>query len=264
MLVGASVANAGIISFTSASVSVTESAGAVTLDVVRTGDADGFVSVDFASANGSATGGADYASIAGTLSWADGDTSTRTITVPIVDDGWVEGEENFLIRLLNPSIGAELGSNSETEITIIDNDILATIAFGNTSLAVNESDGTVTLSATRQGNSTGPISVDFATADGSATGGADYIPIAGTLSWADGDMGVQSITVPIIDDSIVEPDENFFITLMNPQGQAELGVPNIATIQIVGDLVDVPEPGTLGLLGLGLLGLALARRKQAA
>ena len=58
---------------------------------------------------------------AGTLSWADGETGTRTVTVEIADDGDSEQAETFTVGLSNPTGGAELGTATAT-VTILDND----------------------------------------------------------------------------------------------------------------------------------------------
>ena len=53
----------------------------------------GVVQIDVASADGTATAGLDYTAIATTLTWADGDNADQTISLGILDDGLVEGDE---------------------------------------------------------------------------------------------------------------------------------------------------------------------------
>ncbi len=59
------------------------------------------------------------------------------------------------------------------------------------------------------------VSVDFATADGSATAGSDYVATNGTLIFAPGETN-KTISVPVIGDLLPETDETFFLTLSNP------------------------------------------------
>ena len=66
-----------------------ENAGTVILTVQRTGDTNTAVSVDYATANGTATAGLDYTATNGTLTFAAGETN-QTIVVPILNDGLVE------------------------------------------------------------------------------------------------------------------------------------------------------------------------------
>src|SRR5439155_22780931 len=52
---------------------------------------------------------------------------------------------------------------------------------------VNESGGEAVITVTRSGGTLGAVTVDFATVDGSAVAGSDYLPTSGTLTFADGE-----------------------------------------------------------------------------
>ena len=77
------------------------------------------VTVDYATSDGTATAGEDYAATSGTLTFQAGDT-TKTISVPIVDDAADDGGETFTLTLGNAS-GAALG-DAEATGTILDDD----------------------------------------------------------------------------------------------------------------------------------------------
>ena len=62
-----------------------------------------------------------------------------------------------------------------------------------------------------------PVSVAYATADFTATAGADYVPVSGTLSLAPG-TATASVTVPVLEDGVLEPDEFFSLDLSAPSG----------------------------------------------
>jgi uncharacterized delta-60 repeat protein len=83
---------------------------------------------------------------------------------------------------------------------------------------VDEQNGSATLTLTRTGNSVGAISVNYATAPGTATSPADFTASSGTINWANGDSANKTITIPIVADSVVEGTENFTVTLSNPSG----------------------------------------------
>ena len=120
------------VQFDAANYTVPESIGSKTLTVTRAGDTSGAVTVDYttsdtAGANncnapntGNASSRCDYETTAGTLRFAAGETS-KTIAIPIVDDAYAEGNENFTIALSNAS-AATLGSPSSSSVTINDND----------------------------------------------------------------------------------------------------------------------------------------------
>jgi uncharacterized delta-60 repeat protein len=105
----------------------------------------------------------------------------------------------------------------------------------------------------RTGGSSGPVSATLATSDGSAINGADYTAILRTVSFADGDTASRSIDVPIVLDTIAEPDKSLTLTLSNPLGCATLGA-STATLTIVDD--DRPPIETAFAVGGTIAGLA--------
>jgi hypothetical protein len=101
----------------------------VNILVARSGGSSGVASVDYATADGTAVAGSDYTARNGTLTWPDGVSGNRTISIPITDDNLVESSESFTVTLSNVS-GATLGANSSATITIIDNGVAVLSAFG--------------------------------------------------------------------------------------------------------------------------------------
>ena len=84
---------------------VEEAAGAtVDFAVTMSRASASTVTVDYATADGSATAGADYTATSGTLTFAPGETA-KTVSVPVLDDAHDEGEETFTLTLTNPSGG---------------------------------------------------------------------------------------------------------------------------------------------------------------
>ena len=98
--------------------STLETSAGVTLTVTRTGGT-GPASVNYATSDGTAKDGLDYAAASGTLNFAQGETS-KTVTVPVLSDGLNDGSETFTLNLSNPSAGAQLGATTSTTLTIID------------------------------------------------------------------------------------------------------------------------------------------------
>ena len=119
------------VQFTGSNVSVSEAVGSVSINIVRSGNVQTAVSVDyFANDNtptlncsvnsGKASSRCDYLATLGTLNFTANETS-KTISIPIVDDGYAEGNETFTVTLSNSS-GAVLGTPSTLTINIVDND----------------------------------------------------------------------------------------------------------------------------------------------
>ena len=90
------------------------------ITVLRSGNVNEEVSVDFSTSNGTAIAGEDYTTTSGVLNFGAGEI-TQTITIPIIDDAETEPSQSFSLMLTNPSAGVALGSSTST-ITILDND----------------------------------------------------------------------------------------------------------------------------------------------
>jgi hypothetical protein len=111
----------GTIGFNVLAADFFENAGPATISVARTGSATGAVSVQFATRDASAVAGTNYTATQGTLSWANGDTTDKTISVPLTSDGDLLGNKSFGIELLNATGGATISTvASAAAITIKD------------------------------------------------------------------------------------------------------------------------------------------------
>ncbi len=122
--------SAGRIGFALSSVAVGEAAVSAQVRVQRVAGTAGAVSVQFATADGSATAGSDYTATSGTLSWADGDFSDRTVTIALVNDTQVETAETFQLALSAPTGGATIDGATSLTVSIQDNDAVAPAARG--------------------------------------------------------------------------------------------------------------------------------------
>ena len=233
----------GTIQLSASSYSTSESAGTVTLQVNRTGGTSGAVSVSYATSNGTAAAGTDYTASSGTLSWAAGDNTAKTISVPVTDEHLTSGSKTFGVTLSAPTGGATLGAPSTATVTITDNDVVpGTIQLSASSYSTSESAGTVTLQVNRTGGTSGAVSVSYATSNGTAAAGTDYTASSGTLSWAAGDNTAKTISVPVTDEHLTSGSKTFGVTLSAPTGGATLGAPSTATVTITDNDV---VPGTI-------------------
>ena len=191
----------------------------VTLTSVEAGD----VTIDYETSPGfPADPQDDFNPVTGELTFvaANGETdgqTSKTITVPIVGDTTDEPTEYFelLLRgtgLVDPPTGVG---------EIVDND-LPTLTIDDVAVYEGPSGGTTTAAFTVTASSTnkGDITVDYQTADGTATAPGDYTPIPGTpvrtLTFPEFGELTQTIQVTVIGDSVAEPDEIFLMNLTNP------------------------------------------------
>lgn len=108
------------VQFTSAVYTASEAAGSALVTVNRIGDASQAASVDYATANDTASDRKDYIASVGTLSFAPGETS-KSFSVLLIDNAYVDGLRNVNLTLSNPN-GATLGAQKQSVLTIHDND----------------------------------------------------------------------------------------------------------------------------------------------
>ena len=223
-----------------ASYSVDEGAGKVDVVIKRVGGSSGAATVQIRTTSQTATFNDDYASFSWTtLSFADGETQ-KVKSIGIVDDLVVEEDETFQVVLANPTGGATLGATTSTTVTIVDNDSHGSFEFGAPSYSVDEGAGKVDVVIKRVGGSSGAATVRIRTSSQTATYDADYASFSWTtLNFADGEtQKVKSIG--IVDDSVVEEDETFLVTLANPTGGAGLGAIISSTVTIVDNDENTP------------------------
>jgi uncharacterized repeat protein (TIGR01451 family) len=202
---------------------VDESAQTVIFTVSRVNGSDGDLVVNYATTDGTATADSDYIEAKGQLIWTDGDNNDKTLTITIIDDAVVESDETFTFTLTEDTTGANLGSAT---VTIKDNDVIiqpGILRFTTSTIEIDESAQTATLTINRIGGSDRNIVVSYATKDDTAIAGSDYVEASGQLTWTDGDSHEQTLTLTIIDDTVVESHETFIVTLSNGTTGADLG-----------------------------------------
>ncbi|WP_435009988.1 Calx-beta domain-containing protein [Tundrisphaera lichenicola] len=208
-----------------------EGDGTATITVDRIGGSQGAATVDYSTSDGTAQVDLDYLAAAGTLVFAPGETS-QTFTITLLDDSLIEGDETVNLALMNPTGGVIL-DNPTTSILIIQDDD-SIFSFGSPTYVVVEGSMVAQILVTRTGSSIGTDTVDYSTSDGTAVAGQDYIAASGTLTFSDGETQ-QFLFVTLINDTVIEPDETFGLTLSNPSTSASIGTPSSTTVTITDD-----------------------------
>jgi hypothetical protein len=214
------------------------------------------ITVAYATADGTALAGLDYLPRSGTLTFAPGQT-VATVLVPVLADDVDEPDETFALDLSAPT-SAVLG-NAHAVGTIVDGTPPPELVAGDCEKV--EGDGGTSgcaISVALDGTSVQLVTVDYATADGTATGDADYLASAGTLTFTPGTAS-QSISVSVVGDVTVELDETFFVNLSNAvnatigdgQGQGLIvddDAPSLSSLElthgarVTADLAAAPGP----------------------
>lgn len=216
-------------------ISVKEDAGTLQVKVTRTGNLASAVTVDFALTDGSAKVTTNYTlNTVSPITFAANETE-KFIAIDIVNQPNVfTGDLAFDITLSNPSAGAAL-VNAKATATITDNDAAPRYTLTLVNAANNqiqENAGPLKVKVAYNGAAGG---VKIATANGTALSPTDYTAVDQNLVF---NAAVeQIIEVPIIDNTAVDGNRTFTVTLSNP-APGGLAAPSTYTITIVDD--DVP------------------------
>ncbi|MEQ8959445.1 MAG: Calx-beta domain-containing protein, partial [Coleofasciculus sp. C2-GNP5-27] len=184
------------------------------------------VTVDYSTSDESAIAGKDYLATNGILTFDPGET-TKTVNVEIFGDTDIETDETLVLNLSNPINGAI--ADSQGTVTI-ENDDLPTLSIENISLTEGNSGITTaefTVNLSQAFHET--VTVDYTTADNSATVKRDYTAINGTLTFAPGQTS-QTVNVDVLGDTAFEDDETFALNLSNAQNATLDNSQGVATI----------------------------------
>ncbi|HEX6178015.1 MAG TPA: Calx-beta domain-containing protein, partial [Thermoanaerobaculia bacterium] len=185
------------------------------------------VTVNAATADGTASSASDYTAVNTIVTFAPG-TVVQTVSVPVIGDLVLETDETFFVNL-SGATGATILDNQGLG-TITNDDAAPTFSINDVSQAEGDAGTTAfTFTVTLTGSSALTATVDFATADGTATAGTDYTATSGTLTFAPG-VTTQTITVNVTGDVTFEPDETFFLNLSNPTNATISDAQGLGTI----------------------------------
>ncbi|WP_203073609.1 Calx-beta domain-containing protein [Falsiroseomonas ponticola] len=235
-------------------VEVLEGAGFATFEVKLSAAAAGPVTVKFATANGTARAGSDYAALSGTLTFAAGETVKR-VSVALANDRIFEATENFSLKL-SGATGATIADN--TAIATIRDDDAARISISDASVV--EGDGgnrVLSFKVTLAEASGSSVFVNYATAGGTAESGVDFVARSGMVSFSPGQTE-KIVTVTVIGDRLVERDETMVVTLSAPQRGVIVDGTGVGTI-VNNDLPRIAiadatategDPGAQGMVGV--------------
>ncbi|HMF93192.1 MAG TPA: N,N-dimethylformamidase beta subunit family domain-containing protein [Vicinamibacterales bacterium] len=186
--------------------------------------------VDYATANATAVAGVDYVSTSGTLVFASGER-TKAVAVPIIGNQLFQNDRTFTLKLSNAK-NATIPSAS-VKVTIVDDDPKPVISISANSVVEGNSGTTpVTVTLTLTGATALPASATYATADGTATAGSDYLAASGTVTFAPGET-VKTFVVSVLGDIVPEATETFTVRITST-ASAATGV-KVATVSIIDD-----------------------------
>lgn len=260
----------GVLGFSAFATEVSEADQRAIVRVRRSGGVTGAVSVSYETEAGVAQPGQDFSAVSGRLDWADGDSSERSIMVPIAaGDASNEAPERFKVLLKGAGGGAGIGTGAAEVLIRGDGYPNGVLSIESVSPRVTEptipgSALSLQVLVRRENYTEGSVSVIVSPQSGSAMLGDDFQFAPVTLNWVAGEGGDKVVIVAVYNDRMKESEETFSVVLSAPTGGAILGTSSVAIA-----ITDLTAPkknsgggGHTGLLGLLLLGIARLWRRR--
>ncbi len=212
--------------------------GMINIIIVRTGGNQGSGTVDYSFSGGTAIADKDYTPASGTLSFANKQTSQK-VAIQIKNNTSAVGTKTVTLTLKKPTGAMTLGTPASVTLNINDpaNPNISsssasvssaaaaatTISLSAAGYGVMENAGSITITATRSGDTTGSHSVNYGTSNGSGSSGSDYSSTSGTFTFAAGET-TKTFTVTVVNNVTVDGNRTFNIALSNLTG------PNVALV----------------------------------
>jgi DNA/RNA endonuclease YhcR with UshA esterase domain len=199
------------------------------------------VAVNYQTANVTANTGMDFQAASGTINFAAGEM-TKQITIQVIGELLVESNEVFYVNLSAPTMSTI--ADGQGIGTITDDDNPGNLQFIFAGFSVNEGAPNAIIEVSRTNGNAGTVTVNYASANGTATAGTDYTAVSGTLTFGNGESS-KAFTVPILPDVQGEANETVNLSLFNVLGGAQLGTKN-AILTISDDDGGLPANVSIG------------------
>jgi uncharacterized delta-60 repeat protein len=210
----------------------------VSVPVLRSGNTNTTVSVQYATTDFDAQAGSDYVATSGTLIFAPGEVA-KSVSVPLLNDGQVESFERFGVLLTNAS-GGVLGTSTTATITVLG--VNNVMQINTPDIATNELAGALSITISRVGTNVAS-SASCQTVDGTAVTDINYSNLTQVVSFAPGQTA-QTVSVTLLDDALPGPDTFFSIVLTNGVN-GQIGARSNLTVTLLDN--DAPGHPAFGL-----------------
>ena len=210
------------VQFSSATYSVNEGGSSIDLVVTIANPSAVVTTVDVSVTGGTATNGVDYSFTPTTITFPASSTASIPVTINIVNDAIVEGNETILFALSNPT-NAALGTVANTTLTLLDNDVAqVTMAIGSQIQFENIGQINVPVSLNLTSSNSTSVTVSIIPSFTTATNSTDFVFADTTLTWTPGTSGIKIVPITVINDNLYELNETVRLRLTNPTNGAAI------------------------------------------
>lgn len=242
-----SVYTPGQVNFTQTTFGTNENSKVAYFTINRLGGNTGQLIVTNSVTAGTAVNGVNFTGSTNVLTWVNNDSSSRTIAVPVFQDGVVTSNLTVNLSLYGASVNGKINPNAlgiYTNATLIVTNIdsYGLVEFSSPTYGVKKYAGTALIPVNRVGGVAQTVTVNYSTADASAVAGVNYVATSGTLTFTNGQVS-QFISVPVIDDGISDGSLPLYfkVNLSGATPAGVIGTPGTAQVFII-DTESVNEP----------------------
>ena len=204
------------------------------------------VHIHWQTADGTAAQPADYTTGSGDLTWAADVYGPQTFSVQVNSNPARTAQGTFTIAFTSPDSSAGFVGAPTATVTVLPVGSTASV-LSIADASAPEKQGSIPVIVTLTPTGAAPVTVQYATADGTGSKGAfagtDYTAKSGTLTFSPG-QSTQTITIPITPYSGVEPNKSFQVVLSNPVGATLAN--STATLTILNDNARITPPPISG------------------
>jgi uncharacterized protein YhjY with autotransporter beta-barrel domain len=178
---------------------------------------------------------ADFDDLPNTVFVLPGETSAELVMTALSDQQ-VEGAEYLDVELVASGGNYTVGSPNQVRVSVIDREYAGTLAFYRASYRMAEgSTPTTAISLVRRDGGQGAVSVSYIVSSGTATDGDDFVGMSGSVTWQDGETGVRTFLVSVLNDDVRESAETIQLRLIGTTGGAALGAQDTAVLNVIDD-----------------------------
>jgi hypothetical protein len=205
------------------------------------------MTVNFETVDGTAKAGVDYVAKSGTVTWFAGEAGEKTVTVSIINDTALRADRSFTLRLTGAS-QADLASQRESSCTVVDlyqsfaarNQIAVGWNYG---VGVQHGQTQAIIKFERTGGTDGAITfTNFQTIGSQMKAGVDFeLPNTLSVSWAAGEGGVKTVSVPLLNTDVAITEPKLFTISADGTYEGTTMVNSLAaTVVVVPPGMEVP------------------------
>lgn len=226
-----------------------DSAGLVSLPVMRVGPTNEAASVSFATSAGTALPATDYLEVSGTLVFAPGE-DLKHIEIALLRNMAIDPTRDFFVSLSNPSAGTTLSARATARVTLIESD--SEVFFETATETLVEGSAVKSLRMFRNG--TGSVAdLRLSAQDGTAVKGVDYDLPTTLVQFKEGESE-RSFQIQLMDDAVEMPDRDFTVMVASAEGATVIS-PDALHVTITDNDADGWPGLALGWAGLSVSGV---------